>query len=265
MIRKLGWPLLVALVFLALSIRAASLVDASPLDKYKPQSAEGRRYYKLGAKFIALKKFKLAVQAYKDGYLADDAPIFLYNIATTYRAAGQLQESIDYYKRFLMFARDPHPAVTSGINKLIEQLRTELAKREREAKAKHAAKPRPSPSPVKLTTRPAPVPEPWYSDGVGWALAAAGLVAGGVGLGLLSNASALRSDAKRELNVDTRLALEARADSRETTEIVLGLTGAAILTAGVVKLIITGKKQPRRPSGVDVAFSVNWVGLQGRF
>ena len=164
-----------------------------------------------------------------------------------------------------MFARDPHPAVTSGINKLIEQLRTELAKREREAKAKHAAKPRPSPSPVKLTTRPAPVPEPWYSDGVGWALAAAGLVAGGVGLGLLSNASALRSDAKRELNVDTRLALEARADSRETTGIVLGLTGAAILTAGVVKLIITGKKQPRRPSGVDVAFSVNWVGLQGRF
>ena len=99
MIRKLGWPLLVALVFLALSIRAASLVDASPLDKYKPQSAEGRRYYKLGAKFIALKKFKLAVQAYKDGYLADDAPIFLYNIATTYRAAGQLQESIDYCKR----------------------------------------------------------------------------------------------------------------------------------------------------------------------
>ena len=118
---------------------------------------------------------------------------------------------------------------------------------------------------MKLATRPAPVAEPWYSDGLGWAITAAGFVAGGVGLGLLSNASALRSDAKRELNVDTRIALESRADSRETTGIVLGLTGVAMLAAGVVKLILTGKKQPRSPGRVDVAFGVNWIGLQGKF
>ena len=139
-------------VLLFLLFAPLSLAHASPLDKYKPRTTEGKRYYKLGAKFIALKKFKLAIQAYKDGYLADDAPIFLYNIATTYRSIGELQESIDYYKRFLMFARDPHPAVKSGINKLINQLRTEIQKRERDARARRTPKLKPLPPQMKPTT-----------------------------------------------------------------------------------------------------------------
>jgi len=258
--------MLIALASIALLTSAEA--GASPLDKYKPRTTEGKRYYKLGANFLLLKNYELAIKAFKDGFLVEDAPVFLYNLAVVHGEMGKLKESIDYYERFLLLARDPHPAVKRGVEKLVKKLRAELKKRERDKardkknKRHSTAKP---PPPVKLPPGGHPIPEPWYSDGVGWAITAAGFIAGGVGLGLLSNASALRSDAKRELNVDTRRALEARADTRETIGIVFALTGVATLAGGVVKLILTGHKQARTPGRVDVAFGVDWIGLRGRF
>jgi len=250
-------------------VGATANAHANPLSKYKPKTAKGKQYFKLGNTFLGRGDYQLAIKAYKDGYLIDTAPIFIFNLAAVHKEMGKLKESIAYYKRFLLFARDPHPVVRDNIQKMIKQLSAKLAEQER-AKADKAKKDRARKKPKALTSLPLPKRKPrapalWYSDKVGWGTSAGGIVVAGVGVGLLANASSLRDDADQEIDFARRKQLRDSADARQTWGIVLGITGAVALTVGVIKLIVHNKRRAGSERAVNVALGPDRVGVRGSF
>ena len=103
---------------------------------------------------------------------------------------------------------------------------------------------------------------PWHADTVGWSLSGAGVALAGVGIGYFVSAGNLTDDARRELSQDRRQGLRDQAESRKTLATVLTLGGAAVLSAGIVKLVLTDNP---RDGSISVAIFPNGIGIGGRF
>lgn len=254
----------------ALIIAVGAPAQAGPFTL--PKSTNAKRQLKIGNKLVQVRSFELAIRAYKRGYLIEPKPIFLHNLGLAHRLKGDYKTAISYYRNFLR-AASPHPKIRSAIQKLIKQMEDELAQA---ARSKPPTEPEPrKPEARKKTKKRAPVKKPrdriayaapWYSDGIGWSVSAAGLVLTGLSAGLLVSASSLRGDAKRELSAATRDELNSRADTRQTWGGALGVIGVAALSVGIVKLILHDKTpSPRSDRAISVLVLANSIQLRGRF
>src|SRR5690606_16719521 len=104
-----------------------------------------------------------------------------------------------------------------------------------------------------------------FRDRTAWLLSGAGLVLGITAAGFAISASGLDSEADRiELNTE-RMRLRDAAGRRRTTALVLGIGGAALVTAGVVKFALYKRKSAPQTGSVAVVFDLTSIGLQGRF
>ena len=217
----------------------------------------------------AAAEFQAAIDDYVAAAMAAPSPSVLYNLAQTYRAAGDYQNAIAQYRLFLDRGKPG-----AGFRKLIEcQIGAMAAELERAAAAAPPRGPGPEdapdddPDPARdsSTTNaaepdlksPGLTPElrtapptlhapPWHADRIGWTLAGSGVAVGGVGMFFLLDAGSLRSDAENEVRDDVRAELRAKADRRQTWGTIGAVAGGALLVAGVVKLAITpDAPQPR--------------------
>lgn len=77
-------------------------------DPAQPGAGEGvegaRRHYAEGTKAFNLGEFQRAITEYKAAYNAKPDPVFLYNIAQAYRLAGDLNNSLFFYRSYLRSA-----------------------------------------------------------------------------------------------------------------------------------------------------------------
>jgi len=245
-----------------------------------PKDATALALMKEGSAAHRGSDYKEAIAKYQQAIKIEAAPRLHYNLAQSYRLAGQYKEAITQYDLFLARARPPAGKALRG---MIE-CHVRMMKAELERAAMTA--PPIDPPPNEQTTRSAPssaaggsevqedepesdepegdAPSPWYDDPVGWGLVGGGAATAGVAALLFVSAADLRDQAANEDREVVRTSLNDKADSRETWGTVALVAGGAALVGGVVKLVLT-PDAPREERGMSFQVGPRYVGLVARF
>ncbi len=80
---------------------AVSLPGASGWASDDPAAVEAKRHYEEGTKAFNLGEYPRAIAEFKATYNAKPDPLLLYNIAQSYRLAGDASQALFFYKSFL--------------------------------------------------------------------------------------------------------------------------------------------------------------------
>lgn len=119
---RLTLVLAIAALF-ASPLRAAE--DAS-LEEAKAHAARAKVHYDLG-------EYEKAADEYIQVYRLRPLPALLYNIAQSYRQAGQYEKAKQFYKSYLREAKDATPSSRQQVEKAIQEI-DELQAKEKRAK-----------------------------------------------------------------------------------------------------------------------------------
>lgn len=88
-------------------------------------------------------KYKEAAETLKQAYEAEPAALYLYNIARAYDQAGELELSLEYYRKYVGLSSDEtQPDLVKKANLAMDRLRTLVAKGEADKKLRDAEKQR---------------------------------------------------------------------------------------------------------------------------
>jgi tetratricopeptide (TPR) repeat protein len=162
---------LVAIVCLGLLPRVA-LADA----------ARARAHFEQGRARFEVDEYRQAIAEFKAAHIEKPDPAFLYNIAECYRRLGEVQEALQFYRRFLA-TTPPNDPTRPVVEKRIAELKTvgdepKVAATEPPPGGANPAlnAPNPSASAVLIETpgSPAPVRAPFYTRP--WFLVTVGVV-----------------------------------------------------------------------------------------
>jgi tetratricopeptide (TPR) repeat protein len=106
----------------AVAIVATSVAPTQASDD--PAAAEAKRHYEEGTKAFNLGEYPRAIAEFKATYNAKPDPLLLYNIAQSYRLAGDASQGLFFYKSFLRNMPDAtnRKEVEAQIRKLEKQL-----------------------------------------------------------------------------------------------------------------------------------------------
>jgi tetratricopeptide (TPR) repeat protein len=106
--------------------RAAQLRGSPRSPRAKPTNPVALKHFLSGHRFFRVREFDKAIAEYKAGALLEDVPVFQYNLAQSYRMAGQYEEALWHYENFLgrLPPGDPSRAKVEG---LMAQVKSELS------------------------------------------------------------------------------------------------------------------------------------------
>jgi tetratricopeptide (TPR) repeat protein len=268
-----------------------AMADAALAVPTEPEAAArvkaGNRHHRDGLRLAeivdtqpnARAAFERAIEEYIQARAQSPAPSILFNVAQSYRAAGEYQKAIDQYRLFLERGQ-PRASLRGVVECLIANMQAELARAAASQPPRDAAPtvtderrdsppPAPAPSPAPEIQRavvelpPPSAPSPWHSDRLGWGLTGAGLVAAGAGVYLLAQASDLNQQANDEPRDDLRPALREKSESRQLWGTIITATGGGLVLVGVIKLAI----HPSSATSARATLRLTPGGLavQGRF
>jgi tetratricopeptide (TPR) repeat protein len=134
---------LLTFAWIALSALGASRARAEDVTAAREHYKKGTTYYDLGKYADAAKEFEAAYEAKND-------PAFLYNLAQSYRLAGDPDQALHFYKTYLRYV--PKPPNRAEIEEQIKMLEQKVA-------AKNPTAPPPAgTSPPPAATAPPPPP-----------------------------------------------------------------------------------------------------------
>ena len=234
----------------------------------KPKDATAQKHLAAGNKLYRVREFEKAVEEYKAGALAEDVPVFHYNLGQCYRQLGRYDDAIWHYERFLERGK-PEGQMKGAVEAFVSQMKSELQKKAMTQPPTEAApEPKPIPEPAQPKVTVVRVPgEPWYRDTIGWSLAGAGFVGIGVAAWLFASANSTEDDANAQANQSERERLRDRASSRRVVGSVVGIGSAALLVTGIVKLALRPGDREERVTTTSIDFSVSRDGIfvVGRF
>lgn len=248
MMRGLAASLLaLALVGLVVprSARAAppDAAAASPEERSRARALfdEGKTHYDLG-------EYPQAIARFKEGYRISQSPVFLFNIAQSYRLMGECAEAARFYRNYLRTGAEADPA----------PIEARLA--EMDACVRDAAPPTAPAAPQAVTQPVARV------EDRGGGLRVAGLVGAGVGVLLVGaglytarRAGAERDDVAADCQPESPCdwpAASARlddADASVTRATIFTVTGGVLVAGGLVVWLVgrARRETPVMPT-VDV-------------
>jgi len=130
--------------------------EASPTDEARGRYDRGTRLYLVG-------EYRRAIDEFKEGYLANADPAFLYNLARCHQRLDERDQAVTFYRRFL--AADPGTPRRAEVEREIRVL---------------AGK-----QPAAALLAPAPPPKPpLYKRAAFWDVVAAGVIAAVIALSL---------------------------------------------------------------------------------
>jgi len=257
------------------AVKAMKVRDAS---LSYPKNAKAKEHLDSGKRAFGVQEYDLAIQEYTAAGLADEAPLILYNLGQTYRAAKQYEKAIRQYRLFLDRGR-PGDEVRELVECQIQTMTEEL---------QHAAASAPPTGPAPETDEPDTIrddpkepdpdrPEtpvevrrsPWTGKRqLAVALAATGLVSLSVGAVFAIQVQDFNEEAARICpsdpcaDADEANALIDRANSRSTYS-TIALGAGVGLIAGAAVLWYVGAPSPSAPtrSAVVPQLSPTFAGI----
>jgi tetratricopeptide (TPR) repeat protein len=183
-----------------------------------------------------------AAAAFKEAYLARPSPELLYAIGQALRQAGQCDDALEYYRQYLRTGPGPKQVVSTREN----------MKRCEEARPVRPSASRPASLPAAAVAPAAPAAPPrraWYRDWLGGTLMGAGLAGLGAGAAVFSVGRSSVSEANRAADYASFERLHSGGQAGELQQkvgIAVLVTGAALLTAGVVRYLLVRRSAPLR-------------------
>lgn len=264
-------PLFVRPILIAVLVAsgASSALAGNPLAK--PDSADARDHLARGNKLYSVRDFEKAIDEYKAGALVEQAPVFDYNLGQCYRQLGDYEAAKWHYEQFLRRGQ-PEGKVIEAVNGFISQMDAELQKKAMSQQPTEAApteavseQPAAPVEPVAKLSDTAPTPPHRSFRALAWGLTGAGVVGVGVGGALLWNASSLRDDANNTVDQSTRDALFEKADSRSLLGTVIGISGGALLAAGVITFVLDRPSDSRSTTAWTMGASPHGIFAVGQF
>ncbi|MCW5804126.1 MAG: tetratricopeptide repeat protein [Deltaproteobacteria bacterium] len=206
----------------------------------KPTNADALQRLGAGNRLYRMREFERAADEYKAGALAEDVPLFHYNLGQCFRQLGKYEDAIWHYERFLDRVR-PTGEVRDAIDGFVRQMKDELL-----AKAK-MQQPAPDAHPVEPKDRIVLVErsEPWYRDTFGWGLAGTGTIGVGASLGFVLHGADLDRRGQSEMRQEVRNELHAQASRARLAGTIIGVVGGAALVVGIVKLVVHPRDRVR--------------------
>lgn len=254
---------------LSLAVVTSALGQKRNVDARTEQRAVDA--YERGKTHYDLAEYDKAIEAWKAGYELNGDPMFLLNLGIAFKAKNDFGNTLFFYRRFLAVTDKDDPMRTK-VEKRIAELEQLLREQERakEEPPKEPTQPPPPPPEdvpaVDVDEAPADEPtiRPWYDDTWGWVLVGSGVAVAGGGIWSTSHASSLNDEADREIDQARAVALRDDADTFETTGTVLLIGGAALVTTGVVKLILHDNGSSSE-SMTTVACGLRFCSIRGSF
>lgn len=256
-----------------------------------PKDARAREHLEAGRRAFGVQAYDRAAEEYTSAGLNDDAPLILYNLGQTYRAAKAYEKAIRQYDLFLDRGK-PGPEVRALVLCHIATMKAEL---------EHAASTAPPTGPAADQTGPGttrrdgilPVqPQDvarratladsprestdtsrdrpggdrpaaaWYDDHFGLALTGIGAVGVVVGGALLLDARSLDDKASMTASQQQHDQLRDQARTRTLFGGAAGISGAGLLTIGIIKLAM---HRSSNATAWNMTISPNGVVAFGRF
>ncbi len=160
-----------------------------------------RKAFSAGMKHFDLGEYREALEQFKEGYRIQEDPVFLYNIAQSYRALGDDKSALRYYR--LYRAREAHAPNGEEVDRKIAALQAAIAEHDKTAPSPTTAAPSPSatsPAPAVAATpsesvarSAAPHATPLYKKW--WLWTVVGVVAAGAVTGIAVGATHASSNA----------------------------------------------------------------------
>lgn len=229
-----------------------------------------RDHYRKGSVAYELGHYAVAIAEYEAAYQAYNEPTLLYNLGQAHRLAGHLPEAVHFYRMYLL--KVPDASNRADVEARIASLQSAIAQ---SSPAKVASPPSPPPvttaptrAPAaaveKPTGEPSTAPAPIVSSpadrsrgrglevgGIVVGVAGLGLIAGGIGAGVLSQ-NAANDISRADLNHQSYDAgkYTTYQNDRVVEGVLIGVGAAAVVTGTV--LAIVGVKRHRVASTVQI-------------
>jgi tetratricopeptide (TPR) repeat protein len=174
-----------ALCFVLISSLALSR-EASADNGDDAQRAEARKDYESGLAHFNLREYKQAAEDFQAAYRLRPDPVFLYNLAQSYRLGNDPEQALYFYRAYLRTSENPQNRAEvegriAGLEKLVAD------KRKLETPPDHALAPKekslqPQAPAIVATQPPEPRRTPVYKKW--WLWTAVGVVVAGAAVGL---------------------------------------------------------------------------------
>ncbi len=252
--RPAFWAALAAAMAVALAPAHAQPEGGSKPSVSDSDRSAARRHFERGKELHAAGKYQEAATAYLAAYERFPAPAFLYNVAQVYRLAGDKQNALDNYRKYL--AQEPDGEGSADAREFVATLEAQLS-------AESSGEPAESQPPIEVaSSRPDPIdpipgpgaPDADLSTNPGRGKRITGLVvgaAGVVGIGV-SVAFALKArSATDDLNAyegpwdDDQQDLYDDGKAAERTSLVAAAVGGGALVTGAI-LYYLGSREASR-------------------
>lgn len=242
---------------------------------------EARKHYDKGKQLYNVQLYEDAVKEFREAYLKFPSPVFLYNIGQALRLAGQREQAVAAYERYL--AESPRARDRAEVETIIKQLKEELqqlpimavppwgpARLDPQGKGQQQGGPQQPSGPVQQPAPPAVTPTPVVSKPprpprqplsprvrLGIGLTAGGVVIAGVGAGMfgwLRSSVTAYDQAYRDCFdgptpqlpcENPALGTLGRINTLNIVAPVLVGVGGAVVTAGAVLWGVYRKEKPK--------------------
>jgi tetratricopeptide (TPR) repeat protein len=278
-----------AALVLVVSVATAHAGPHAKLATREPTNKDALAHLQLGNRALNVNDYDRAIKEYQQGAILDPVPLFWFNLGLAYRNSQRFPEAIKAFREFVRrSAGDDDPdGYRAQVEQLLPQLvasqtappqhpqpSTETSGVEPNAptgegepastSSKVATAPLASatitaspavpsagsgaPAASATTAGATPTWSRWH-DGLGWGLTGAGVLAAGVGVGLLASASSLDGQADRETDFAKRDQLRQSASSRRSAGEITAAAGAVLLVGAIARFALIGS--PAQPSSIS--------------
>lgn len=231
---------------------ACAIVASTSTADARPKRRDAKAAFDRGLAAYKKSNFTAASEALSKSYELERDPDSLFAWAQAERKLEHCDRALDLYDKVLTFEL---PAKNrDAVERSIADCRAVIAAQPPAASpavepAPIAPQVQPAPAPVAVVTAPVPPPtrtRAWYRDPVALELLGVGVVATGVGAGLLISARGLNDQANNAATIDIARKRGDQARSRGNIGLITASAGGAIAIAGVVWII--AHRRPSEPS-----------------
>ena len=135
-----------SLIAVVAAVALLHATSARAQEAAKDSKAAAKEHFQRGTSYYDLGRYADAIKEFEAAYELKNDPAFLYNLAQSYRLAGDAEQALHFYRTYLRYV--PKPANRAEIDERIKALEQQLAQK--------GTTPTQPPGPSVIVTSPPP-------------------------------------------------------------------------------------------------------------